>query len=164
MLGLMLFGCKPTEKNYQQAYDLAMRKHEDALASVGGGTLDAMDGAHKEAVGQDTIYVISGTFKTYEAPADASDKPGEAEAKPGKIGIVVAQYGMDTNARRHAADLRGRYPDAFVATDGRQKYYVVVERRSDLRDAVGAIKAFSTDNPTFRYIALPGPSAIYLID
>ena len=157
MLGAMAVSCKPTEKNYQTAYDLAVQKREEALTSVSGGMLDAIDGAHKQAVDGDTIYVVSGTFKPYETISDSASLSG-------KIGVAVAKYGMDTNARHHAADLRMIYPGAFVATDGKKHYYVVVDRRNNFQEALPAIRAFEKKNPDFHYIALPAPCAILLVE
>lgn len=157
ILAALAVGCKPTEKNYQQAYDLAVQKREESLTSISGGTLDAIDGPRKEVIEGDTILVATGTFMTYEAPPEPS--------AVGKIGIAVAQYGMDTNAKRHAADLRKKYPGAFVATDGRKQYYVVVDRVLNTKEAVKPIAEFKKNNPDFRYIGLPsGPVAILLMD
>ena len=154
---LCMIGCKPTEKNYQEAYDLAIQKKTEALTSVNGGMLDAMDGTHKQVVGNDTIFVVSGSFKTHEASGDTT-------VLRGKIGIAVSKYGMDTNAKRHASDMSEKYPGAFVATDGKKSYYVVVERCANIQEAVPAIHKFEEDNPSFHYIALPSPCAILLRD
>lgn len=156
-MGCFLAGCKPTEKNYQEAYDLAIKKREESLTSINGGMLDAMDGTRKEVVDGDTIYVVTGMFKTYEASPDTA-------ALKGKIGIAISKYGMDTNAKRHASDMREKYPGAFVATDGKKQYYVVVERCPSMKEAVPAIHEFEKENPDFHYIALPSPCAILLRD
>lgn len=175
LTAVTLASCKPTEKNYQSAYDLAVQKREDALQSVIGATLDDMDGVQKQPVGNDTIWVATGTHKTHEAAPGVKSgavTPGTADSSDitnqtlhGKIGIAVASYSMDTNAKRHAADLRKKIPSAFVATDGQGKYYVIAYRRPDLSEAAKAIREFEAAFPDFSYIGLRGaPMAILLID
>lgn len=155
MFAALFIGCKPTEKNYQQAYDLAVQKREESLASVSGGTLDAMDGPHKRIVDGDTIMVATGTFKVFEMPENAKD---------GRFGLAVAKYGMHTNAREHAVTMREKYPDVFVATDGKKNYYVVTDRYADLKEAIAGMREFEAANPGFRYISLQTPVAILIVD
>lgn len=145
----MLTACKPTEKNYKAAYDkaheAAMRRAEAERTSTTGDKLEALHGPKIEVINGDTIYVA----QDITAPLDNKDT-GET----GRVGIAVAKYSMPTNARRHTEDMKKEYPNAFVATDGQENYYVTIQRVESINDAVDPIKVFMLNHPDFHYIGL----------
>lgn len=153
-----LWGCKPTEKNYQLAYDKAAEasrvKTESESTGLDGVKLESLDGPRQEILDGDTIMVAKEIVK----PMD-SELP---EAK-GKVGVAVAQYRMATNARRNVQELKHEYPNAFVGTDGKGAHYVIVDYIPSLKEAAATAAAFAAKHPDYHYMGLSGyPLAIYL--
>lgn len=154
MLAAVITACKPTEKNYQAAYDAAGGRKAESNIAMGGEIMESLDGPHIEIVDNDTILVGAGTVKAV----------GEnVRESPDKIGIAVASYKMLTNASSHAADLVKAYPDAFVAFDGTERYYVVIGRVPNVKNAPEIIKEFKSRFPEYSYIGLPGAPVTVLI-
>lgn len=153
---LFLWSCKPTERNYQLAYDKAAEaarlKREAETTGADGRRLESINGPRKEVVAGDTIMVASEVVKALD------DK--SADNVKGKIGIAVAKFRMATNAKSNVSDLKSKYPQALVATNGKDAYYVVVECVSKLDEAGIPIKAFMTKNPNFHYMGLSGEPAL----
>lgn len=155
----VLAGCKPTEKNYQSAYDkayeAAQRRNEELTLGYGDNRLESLDGPRMEIIGGDTLYISSTTVTPYEA-----ERPSTTQ---GSVGIAVARYSMPTNARRHVKDLKEDYPEAFVATDGDDNYYVVAITVPSTKDAVGSIHEFESSRPDYRYIGLEGHPLLLVV-
>ena len=155
--GLMV-SCKPSEKNYKAAYDkaheAALRRAEAERMSATGDKLEQLHGPKIEIVKGDTIYVTP----------DLTSPIGEtAPGETGKVGIAVAKYSMPTNAKRHTEDIKKEFPNAFVATDGQENYYVTIQRVESLQDAVDPIRVFIAGHPDFRYIGLyDRPMAVFI--
>lgn len=155
---LAFCGCKPTERNYQLAYDKASEaaraKTESESTGLDGVKLESLNGPRREILDGDTIMVAKEIVK----PMD-SELP---DAK-GKVGVAVAQYRMATNARRNVQDLKKEYPNAFVGTDGKEAHYVIIDYLPSLKDAAAAAATFATKHPDYHYMGLSGyPLAIYL--
>lgn len=158
---LLLFastGCKPTERNYQMAYEKAAEaarlKNEEEKIGALGNQLESMDGPRIEIVGADTLFIGSNTVKPFESPLQDDEK---------KIGIAIARYTQPTNARRHLQDILHTSSDGLVATDGQDNYYVMIRRVRALPEAAEAIRIFTKANPDYPYIGLNGnPLVLYL--
>lgn len=157
MAVLLLAACKPTEKNYYNAYEKAyaasQRKAEAENTSYSGGKLESIDGPRIEIMDGDTIYVSRDAVKPIE---------NSANGETGKVGIAVAKYTMHTNARRHAEALKEEYPGAFVATDGNDNYYVMIKRVPGISDALDPIRVFRTLHPDYRYIGLGNSPHVFI--
>ena len=149
---LFLFAaCKPTEKNYKNAYDTAIqaveKKNQKERESESGRQLESFDGPRIEIVKGDTLYVHKGLLKPYE--------PKVTEEK-GRNGVAIARYSRITNARKHAQDMKDSYDGAFVATDGHENYYVMIKRVADMEEAADVIHVFRLAHPDYHYIGLSG--------
>lgn len=159
LLAALLLGCKPTEKNYQnaysKAYEASRRKAEKETTGENGRTLEALDGPRREIFGTDTIMVGSKMVKPFESTGDVES---------GKNGIAVARYSMATNARRHLLELKKEYPQAFMAQDGDDNYYVIIKRVASLPEAVDPIRIFETNHPGYNYIGLQGEPYVFFIE
>lgn len=153
---LLLTACKPTEKNYQSAYEkaheAAVKKSELENTSVTGNRLESIDGARREVVGQDTVVVGRQLVKPFESEETASE---------GRVGIAIAKYKMPTNARRHLQDVKKEYPEALVATDGQDNYYVMIKRVASLDEAVDPIRVYELKHPDFPYMGLEGSPVVF---
>ena len=156
---LIMCGCKPTEKNYEaaysKAYEAARQKAEAEQKGEDGVKLESIDGPRIEAVGNDSILVGKTRLKPFEA---------DSIAEEGKYGIAIARYSMPTNARRHLQDVRKEYPNAFLATDGQQGYYVVIKRVPTVPEASDPIRIYKLSHPNDAFLGLDGEPALYFIN
>ena len=158
LISILSLACKPTEKNYQKAYDKAAeaaeRKNRMDTESVSGGKLDSFNAPRVQIVEGDTVWVSSVRVKPFETTIEGADKAV----------VAIAHYKMPTNARRHAEDIRKDYPDAFVAKDGDENYYVVIGRASGYKDAAPLIRQFKETHPGYRYIGMnDGPIVLFIL-
>lgn len=148
---IVLTACKPTEKNYQSAYDKAheaaeRKRQEMNSSSIEGTVLESLDGPRIEIIEGDTVYLS-------RKRVSVLDK----EVKPdGKLGLAVARYSMPTNARHHASEIQKQYPRTFITKDGDDNYYVVVETLLNLPEAPARIREFKVANPDYYYVGLEG--------
>lgn len=153
--GIALTACKPTEKNYQAAYETALQKRKEAHQSADDnvGQLNEINGMHSNKIGDDTVYVL----ETFVKPMDSTIVPES------KIGLAISKYSMQTNADRQVADLRASEPEAFVAIDGAGSYYVIVSTCATMEEGIGKIKAFKERHPGYPFIGLPEDAALVTI-
>lgn len=144
-----MVACKPTEKNYAdaygKAYEAAQRRAQAENESSTGEKMERLGGPRVEVVNGDTVLVAPGLVRPTE-PTDTLEK--------GRVGIAVAHYKMSTNANRHADDLKGEYPASFVAADGDNNYYVMIKRVTSIPESVDPIRIFMETHPDYRYIGL----------
>ena len=89
VLVMALASCKPTERNYKQAYDSALAKRQKAEAEtmIPASGLLSDEGPQQRIVGGDTLYV-----STERLRALSGDEP----VSP--YNVAVAMYKMNTNA------------------------------------------------------------------
>lgn len=158
LLALTLFcGCKPTEKNYRNAYDKAyeasQRRAAEMKSSTDGQTLESLDSPRSETVDGESVMIGRTPVKVY----DGAPRKG--------AGIAIARYSMSTNAIRHADDMTKDYPEAFVATDGDGSFYVVIETVPAIVEASGPIRNFRNSHPEYPYIGLEeGPLVVVITE
>lgn len=157
---LIFPSCKPTEKNYQAAYEKAYeasrRKKEEMTTGSGGQRLESLDGPRREVVDGDTILVSSVIVEPFESTSPLAE---------GKVGAAIARYSMPTNARRNAEDIKGAFPEAFVGTDGQGAFYVVLGRVPTVEDAADATRRFRISFPRWPYVGLDGhPQILFVVD
>ena len=150
LLALLAVGCKPTEKNYQAAYEkahqAAERKAQEQLQGTDGRVLEVMDGPRVQTIEGEPVYVATHRVKPMES----------VDPSPGNTGVAVACFSMPTNARRLLEEMKGEYPDAFIATNGDDRYYIVIGRAHSNQDAMPLIRAFREANPDYAYFGLGG--------
>ena len=158
LFAILIGGCKPTEKNYEaaysKAYEVARMKAEAEQTADDGTLLESIDGPHVEAIGSDSIMVGQSRIKPFE---------GDTGVEKGRYGIAVAKYSMPTNARRHLQDLKKEYPDAFIATDGKDGYYVLIKRVAEVPEAADPIRVYRMSHPNDSYMGLQGQPALYFV-
>lgn len=148
--GFILAGCKPTENNYKaaydKAYDAARRHAEEQSFSSEGVKLESLDAPRIEIVDGDTLLVGSKRVRPFET--------ADSLTGTGAFGIAIARYSMPTNARRHVTDLRKEYPQAFIAEDGDDNYYVMIRRIPSIPEAAEPIRIFRLSHPDYPYSGL----------
>lgn len=156
---LLLAACKPTEKNYRNAYEKAysasQRKAQEENVSFSGGKLEKIDGPRTEVIDGDTLYIGQELVRLLE-PQDSLTQ--------GKVGIAIARYSMPTNAKRHAEEMKKEYPEAFVSTDGHDNYYVMIKRVPGVNEAISPVRIFTETHPGYRYIGFGDRPRLYFIN
>lgn len=159
VLILLATACKPTEKNYQMAYDKAyqasQRKLEAEKTGSDGRTLESMDAPGVRSIDNQKLRVGNELVKPLDdsivIPADKT------------LVVAVARYNWVTNARSYAEMLKEEYPEAMVVTDGGGVYYVVTEAVTGASEAAMAIEAFKKKHPQPSYFGLDGdPVVLYV--
>lgn len=152
--GGVFTSCKPTEKNYQAAYDAAKAKREAAEAEqmIPATGLLSDDGPRLRIVDGDSLYVSHDRIRV------KSMKAAGIEVDNYSVGVSV--YKMSTNAKAAATRLKeAGYNAVAVETTG-DRWYTVAGTFPTLNAASEFIKAFKERNPKYPYIGLPGSPVI----
>lgn len=153
---LTFWGCKPTEKNYRDAYVIAQQKKEQQQELAGGKALQLDDHLSLRPIDGDSLWV---SHEGLRGKSLDGDSIAEQEMKS-KYGVAVALFRMETNARAMAFDLREKKRKAFVATNGNDRWYSVIGPYADLSGAAEGMRKFRKENPSFIYVGMPGAPAI----
>lgn len=141
-----LGSCKPTEKNYRSAYDVArqktLREEEERrllqadLQIAGDDRLQEVDGVRLEPIADTQAWILHLRF-----PKDTEQK---------EYSLTPARFRMPTNANAMAE----QFPGARVVKAADQYYVIVAETNSD-SIAVAALKSFKIAHPDLSPIGLP---------
>lgn len=156
---IILFpACKPTENNYRAAYEAAQgaveRKARQEAESASGGKLEAIDGPRRENFDGETIMVGRRRVKAFETTLPDDGR---------RVGVAIARYSVPTNARRHLEDVKQEYPEALIATDGTDNYYVMIERVKTIPESVDPIRVYRAKHPDYGYQGLGGEPQVFVI-
>lgn len=137
-VALLLAGvtsCKPTEKNYKEAYDAARLKKQTVAAQndslADGHVLTPVDIPRKIESGNVTVFVVKNPLKYFAGAEDGLKK----------WNVAVACYSMPTNCRAQVEALAAKGFKSMGLQSPGPKYYVVAASFDDL----GAAKAFISD-------------------
>lgn len=120
ILAISLYGCKTTEENYRNAYEIAKQKKEKANEALPEGTtLRKYEQPQPMAFGSDTLSVL----RTYVSPIEESNLTRQDMKR---FNIVVGQFKQKFNAVQMMKRLiENGYPEAGVMLTRQQDYYVV---------------------------------------
>lgn len=145
-----LYGCKPTEKGYKQAYDAAKSKREQADPEeellTGGHRLLNEESTNWRVLAGDSLQVQHMFLK----PTD-----GEKWPQSGPYRLAVAMFKMSTNAKSMLTDLKKKGSlKPVIATDGKDKYYIIAGSATYLDSLGNVLTTFRKDHPGFQYIGL----------
>lgn len=146
-------GCKPTERNYQAAYDAALRKRQaDSIAmsvDASGHKIIAYDAPRTVTVGDRSLRLITCFTKSLD---------DTLMSMPVKLyQVAVGKYRMPTNARAQARSLmESGFPDATVVTDGRDLYYAVAGRFDSLEATAECVGRLVSSFPSSSFVGLDG--------
>lgn len=146
---LLLAGCKTTEKNYQAAYEVAVKKKKSATSEpelgIGEGQLLQTDGPSKRVVGSREFYFERERLKAVDADGDAMRR----------YCVAVGVYKMKTNCKAQVADLAAKGYKSFVAVDGEGKFYTIAAAFSTLEEAADFAAEYESKEKGAAYIGLP---------
>lgn len=146
--------CKPTEKNYQAAYDAAKAKREAAEADMmlPGSGLISEDGPRLRIVNGDSLYVAHDRIRIKYL------QENNIELQP--YSVAVSVYKMSTNARATASRLKEAGYNSVVVETTNDRWYAVAGTFPTIGEAGEFIKAFKERNPKYSYIGLPSTPVI----
>lgn len=121
-------GCKPTEKNYQAAYEIAKKKRQELKNDPD------LDLSELKVIGEPEELNINGSLvKTVREPLRYlnSDK-----VECGKYNVAVGAYRMQGNATAHKDRLVGSGENAVVAQNSKDIYYTIILSSPDRDEAI----------------------------
>lgn len=152
LLLAVMYSCKPTEKNYREAYESAKSKREQADADLNlpATGLQSMDGPRLVPVNGDTVYYNREKLGTSDVDSIFIDR----------YNVVVASYRMVTNARRQVSDLQRKFKGAYAARVKDDKWYVVAATFPEIGEAVKFINDYKRSHPDGPFVGLPGSPVI----
>lgn len=141
--------CKPTEKNYREAYDLAVAKRQQAADELKTEGLISADAPVSRVVDGDTLYFKSAVLQIRQG-----------EGMIGNYNIAVDEFKMPTNARSGVEVLKEAGFDAFPAKSTGGRWYVIAGTSESLSAASALIRRFRAAYPAYPYIGLGRPVII----
>lgn len=147
----LLSGCKPTEKNYQEAYDAAKKKQERVAAESAtslpvGRVLQSIDGTVHRTVNGNDIDVTADFLKYISGTQDAMNI----------WNVAVALYKMPTNCKAQTQDLCEKGYKAFAAEGLGSKYYVIAASFPNIEEAAKFAKEYSNKVSPDAFVGLSG--------
>lgn len=149
---LMVFatGCKPTEKNYKDAYETALKKRDNSGLDYGLGNemkVEAIDAPKKIIYNNKEYYVKVEYVAPFET--DLASRP--------KYMIVVAKYKMPTNARNQVEQLKkSGFGNSMLVKDRDENYLVVADYAQTMDDIAQKADDFKKKYPNINFIGLYG--------
>lgn len=157
-------GCKPTERNYREAYDAAIAKREKAEADIfiPEGGLESLDGPRTKKVGDITVYYEVKSLR-WTQPADVPEGGNVRKdaPRPQAFNVAVGLYKMAVNAASQVDLLTSKgYSGAFPAHVGKDENYAVAASFPTLEEAAAFAAAFLKDNKGMNYVGLPGAPVV----
>lgn len=145
-------GCKPSEKNYRAAYDVAVAKRQkdapDPYAGLGDAVRD--DAPARREVDGKILWVRT-------EPLTCADDRGSVAP----WNVAVAAYKMAANARSHAERLKSEGYGSLLLKNSDGMIYVVAATPGSLQEAAEFIEKFKVKHPEAIYVGLPeGPTVL----
>lgn len=148
-IAAMLAACKPTEKNYKEAYDLALQKEREGLDEETFAKIKAESEPKWRVIGTDSAQFEIRPF------SPVSGEGAEIPLKP--YNVAIGKYKMMTTAVSHRSRLlEKKYPAAILTTPDKE-YYVIIAECEKIEDALDVIKSYTKENPEQKYIGLSRP-------
>ena len=150
---LFFGGCKPTEKGYKSAYDMAVNKRQEATAdfdpNIAVGGLQNVDGPQLRTFKDVNYYWLAENLQVLE----------ETPAVMLNYNVAAACFKMPTNCVAMVNDFKKENIDAFGAKSVDDKYYVIIGTFDNLGDAVAWYSMFDSAREN-AYLGLPGAPVI----
>lgn len=134
-------GCKTTEKNYREAYEMA----KDKQTQTGG--VDSTIYANLRKQGKPAVIAVGGDSLVYRTVTIGFPKDcGASHETVKRYNIVVGQFKQIFNARAMRQRLLdGGYDGALVLQTREPLYYVVATSVATPEEALAALKRVKAD-------------------
>lgn len=149
MLLMIASGCKPTERNYQAAYDAALAKRQTALQDMdipAEGLMEDGEPFLKDMGQGRRLYYLVAPM----APVSEGSLAGD------KYNVVVGCYKMPVNALDQARKLREDGLDSFATRGEQDRFYVVAATFETLPEAIAFYDDFLASRPGYPIVGFPG--------
>lgn len=148
-------GCKPTERNYQEAYEAAIRKKqiesEDKDLNIPGGKLESLDGPKQRDIGGDNFNIEAGWLKYI----------GDDEIfRISRYNVAVARYKMRVNCEAQIEDLKKEGYKSYILENREGYYFAVICGTDTLDEAAQAAKKYMTGKQGGVFVGLEGAPLI----
>lgn len=144
--------CKPTEKGYQAAYDLAKGKREAVMTDLGvnlpEGALQDVDGAQLKEVDGVKVYLQNQRLS-----------PVSEDIATESYNVAIGKYKMNTNCVAQAKSLKEEGYDAFAAKDHEGMFYTIAGSFPTLEKAVKFYQDYQQGKNRV-YVGLPSAPVI----
>ena len=145
---LMLVSCKPTEKNYQAAYDAALKKRAEAVEQQmrpATGLLSD-DGPQLKIIEGDSVFVLRERLRCLDG-----------SKLSGRWAVAVGVFRIDTNAKASAVDLvNAGWSGAMPAKVQGGRFYALADTLESIDSARARAAEFKQRFPDYPYVGLPG--------
>lgn len=150
-VALMAVACKPTEKNYQAAYEAARNKRNaekapDAdMALPAGGVLQQLDAPRTMNMNGEQLR-IKRLFINYI---------GEGESPSiDRYNVAVARYKMPTNVKAQTRDLAAAGYEAFPVEGADGYYYAIATTLPTIEEAADFVKKYKDNHSPSQFVGL----------
>lgn len=147
-------GCKPTERNYKEAYDVALQKRNAAATdpdmAIPAGGLKTTGGPLQKEIDGETVSFSAEHLK-FE---------GGLEGVMKKWNVAVAKYKMPTNCASQTSDLFSEGYKAFYVLNPEGYYYVIAGSFDSLEEAEKFVKEYSSRHKATTFVGLSGTPLI----
>lgn len=153
LLMILAQGCKPTEKNYRSAYDVAREKRDRDRASREELQKDMglqSAGEMEQGDGEATISVIDGN-KVWTRHLNFQRKDSVL-----MYAVSVGTFGMGINARALAADLQASGWRESKVAEGGGRSFVIIGSSNKTEDAMQLLLEFDKQHERWQYVGQPG--------
>lgn len=129
--------CKTTEKNYKDAYDIAVQKNKDGMDDDTYNKIKNESKAPVTVVGNDSVRMRTEFIKIADGAPD--------ELK--KYSIVVGEFRQIFNARSFRDRLKEKKYPAYVVENRDALYYVIVHGFDNETEAAAYLKNINKNIP-----------------
>ena len=153
LLMILAQGCKPTEKNYRSAYDVAREKRDRDRASREELQKDMglqSAGKMEQGDGEATISVIDGK-KVWTRHLNFQRKDSVL-----MYAVSVGTFGMGINARALAAELQASGWRESKVAEGGGRSFVIIGSSNKTEDAMQLLLEFDKQHERWQYVGQPG--------
>jgi len=153
LLMMSMAACKPTEKGYRQAYEIARQKEREGMDTI---QFEKMQEDSKPPLVEVAGVQMrrKGEFLQIVHPADFAKSIQLKRYNP-----AVGKYRLQFNACSHTDRLRADGINAMTVQTPEKTYYVIIGTYDDEQGAAAAVSAYNTSH-SGQYVAMQEPLLI----
>ncbi len=162
-VAMSVTGCKPSEKNYQAAYDAATKHKQEMMTDdvIDMSIVHLEDTPRRITTESGSAYIRYDYISLYSDKQSDTNQSDTKKRDMKKYNVAVAAYKMRANAEADAEQLTADGYDAFVMQDGKSVLYVIAASLPTLDEAVAFTVDFKKKNPKRPFVGLPEEPVIY---
>lgn len=137
-------GCKTTEQNYRNAYEIAKAKSDESS----GIENTIYDKIRREAVASRLVTARGDSLPTMTVGVQCTPGGFSTPDSVKQYSLAVAQFKQVFNAKSLASRLRsGSWPNAMVLQTAEPLYYVIVSTSADVSEIAEDYKRLMSEKP-----------------